>query len=202
MKNSLIYLNPNSLSREICESIINLYEEDTDKFDGRTFGGVNKKVKDTTDLMMKSETPKWKKIDNLLKKELQNNLKKYISEINTTIKFLNTESTNETDFKLFEENLTLESEFMVQKYECNKGKYVFHHDGNIDWEKKKYRVITYLWYLKDVLEGGETEFCGLKIKPEAGKLILFPASWCYPHCGRKPISNDKYIITGWLYHKE
>ena len=54
-------------------------------------------------------------------------------------------------------------------------------------------------YLNDVDEGGETEFWGtLKVKPEAGKLILFPATWTYPHCANIPISNAKYIITGWL----
>lgn len=203
MINNFIYLNQTSLSREICETIINLYEEDTDKFDGRTMGGVNKKVKDTIDVMINSEDSKWKKIENLLNKELQNNVKKYITEINNTVKNYNTESTtNETVFKIFEKNLTIEKQFMIQKYKSGSGKYVFHHDANIDWEQKKYRVITFLWYLKDVLEGGETEFCGFKIKPEAGKLLLFPATWCYPHCGKKPISGDKYIITGWLYYKD
>ena len=40
------------------------------------------------------------------------------------------------------------------------------------------------------------------IKPEAGKLLLFPASWTFPHCGQMPISHDKYIITGWLCEDE
>ena len=66
-------------------------------------------------------------------------------------------------------------------------------------QQKRYRMITYLWYLNDVDKGGETEFWGTyKVKPEAGKLILFPATWSYPHCGNIPISNAKYIITGWL----
>jgi hypothetical protein len=37
------------------------------------------------------------------------------------------------------------------------------------------------------------------VKPEAGKLLFFPATWTYPHRGMMPISNDKYIITGWIY---
>jgi hypothetical protein len=48
--------------------------------------------------------------------------------------------------------------------------------------------------------GGETEITGyIKIKPKTGSLLLFPATWTYPHCGKMPISNDKYIITGWVY---
>ena len=49
-------------------------------------------------------------------------------------------------------------------------------------------------------EGGETQFWdNYKVKPQKGKLVLFPASWTYPHSGLMPISHDKYIITGWIY---
>ena len=92
--------------------------------------------------------------------------------------------------------------FMIQKYNKNTGKYIYHHDFSV--EKDNYRVITYLWYLNDVEEGGETEFFGHEnqcIKPEKGKLILFPASPFYPHRGKVPINSDKYIITGWFYIK-
>ena len=69
-------------------------------------------------------------------------------------------------------------------------------------KKKTYRVLTYLFYLNDIDEGGETEFFGgdIKIIPKAGKLIIFPASWTFPHCGKMPISSNKYIITGWIYN--
>jgi hypothetical protein len=36
------------------------------------------------------------------------------------------------------------------------------------------------------------------IKPKSGKLLIFPACWTYPHRGTMPISDDKYIITGWI----
>ena len=76
--------------------------------------------------------------------------------------------------------------------------------GNLNnFEKKTYRVLTYLFYLNDVDEGGETEFYGgdIKIKPKQGKMILFPSSWTYPHSGKMPVSSNKYIITGWIYNK-
>jgi hypothetical protein len=57
-----------------------------------------------------------------------------------------------------------------------------------------------MWYLNDVHEGGETEFFGsYLIKAEIGKMIIFPSDWMFPHCGKTPISNDKYVLTGWLY---
>jgi predicted 2-oxoglutarate/Fe(II)-dependent dioxygenase YbiX len=95
---------------------------------------------------------------------------------------------------------------MIQKYTQNIGKYIYHNDGFVyendgkNFKNEKYRVLTFLWYLNDVSEGGETEFFGdMKIMPEAGKLILFPANWTFPHCAKTPISSDKYIITGWLF---
>jgi len=62
------------------------------------------------------------------------------------------------------------------------------------------RMLTFLWYINDVEEGGETQFWkNVKIKPTVGKLVLFPASWTYPHKANIPISHDKYVITGWIY---
>jgi hypothetical protein len=91
---------------------------------------------------------------------------------------------------------------MIQKYNKGIGKYVYHNDFQIEnnSDKYKYRVITFLWYLNTVDEGGETEFWdSYKIKPLSGKLLLFPANWCFQHRGIMPISDNKYIITGWLY---
>jgi len=63
------------------------------------------------------------------------------------------------------------------------------------------RIITFIWYLNNVEEGGETLFEDFKIKPMEGSLLFFPATWTYPHSGAMPTSNDKYIITGWIYNK-
>ena len=120
------------------------------------------------------------------------------------------------NLKLFNENLNkkygrtflnnnmFDTCFLMQKYNKNEGKFVYHDDFSILNDLKIHRVITYLWYLNNVDEGGTTEFLGgkLHIKPEKGKLVLFPASWCFPHRGNVPISNDKYIITGWFYEED
>lgn len=84
-----------------------------------------------------------------------------------------------------------------------KGKYLYHNDFDILFESMEFRAIAFIWYLNDVDIGGETEFFNgkIKIKPEVGKLLLFPSLWTYPHSGLIPLSSDKYIITGWLYAK-
>lgn len=60
------------------------------------------------------------------------------------------------------------------------------------------RFLSFIWYLNDVEIGGETEFLNGKVTPSTGKIVLFPATWTYLHKGCMPISNDKYIITGWI----
>ena len=113
------------------------------------------------------------------------------------------EEKSDQKFKIFESDHLKYYEFMVQKYQCNEGRYINHNDFSVEWSKNEYRVITYIFYLNDVNDGGETQFWNNeKVIPEKGKLVLFPASWVYPHRGLMPKSSDKYIITGWIYTKE
>ena len=140
----------------------------------------------------------WTKIEKFLYKELQGKLKKYIDRL--TKKSYQPENNNNYKFHFFDNNDLTTENFMVQKYVKKEGKYVYHNDGWVDYGNKKHRVITFLWYLNTVDEGGQTEMWeNTLIRPEKGKLLLFPASWCFPHRGIMPISSDKYIITGWLY---
>ena len=44
-----IYINNNSLSKEICKDIINKFELEKNKFEGQTLGGLNQNIKDTLD---------------------------------------------------------------------------------------------------------------------------------------------------------
>jgi prolyl 4-hydroxylase len=59
------------------------------------------------------------------------------------------------------------------------------------------RYLVFLWYLNDVIEGGETEFLDLDIRcrPRTGRLLVFPPFWMYRHAGRAPVSNAKYILS-------
>jgi len=196
------YINKNSLSKEICKDIINYFEnEETCKYEGNTGGGLRKDIKDTLDfqILSKNENTKqhWNKIRDLLERELNNNVKNYVKKINDAITI--NEENSENKYKVFDKFVSFDI-IQIQRYTKQKGRYIYHQDFSTDWQEKKYRVITFLWYLNDVEEGGETEFwTTYRVKPESGKLLLFPATWTYPHRGMMPISNDKYIITGWIY---
>jgi len=181
-----IYSNNKSISRELCADIIDMFENENDKYEGITMSGLDKKVKDTTDFIIPKVSDKWNKISSFLTDELTRNITLYFKQLNNLIFFKNKEITIK--------------HFQIQRYTANIGKYIYHNDADIDVDENKYRIITFLWYLNTVDAGGETEFNGdILVKPEVGKLILFPATWTFPHCGKMPISNDKYILTGWIY---
>ena len=188
--------------KEVCSDIIHYVEiEEDGKYEGVTGGGLRKDIKDTLDFQIcatnEKNKPHWNKIRDLLERELNINIKKYVKSINDAI--IIDEENSQDKYKVFDKFVSFDT-IQIQRYTKMKGKYIYHQDFRADWETKKFRVITFLWYLNDVAEGGETEFWAKhRIKPEAGKLLLFPATWTYPHRGMMPISNDKYIITGWIY---
>lgn len=184
-----IYSYNYSIPKETCNDIIEIFENfKEEQEDGKTVSGVRKNIKDTKEIQVDIEKTNtvWTQIVFLLRKELEIHFNKYMNKLNIKRTF---------------DHLSIEgSNFRFQKYEKNEGKYNFHDDFVLG-KNNDFRSITFIWYLNTVSEGGETEFFkenGLCIKPEAGKLILFPSFWNFPHRGKVPISSHKYIIVGWL----
>ena len=95
-------------------------------------------------------------------------------------------------------NKTHVGTFKLQKYE------VGGHFAKLHSEKTSFRglprILVWMTYLNDIEDGGETEFThyDLKIKPEAGKTLIWPAEWTHAHRGCPTLSGAKYIVTGWF----
>lgn len=88
--------------------------------------------------------------------------------------------------------------YKIQKTLPGQGYHIWHcEDMNLEFRK---RIGTYILYLNDVEDGGETEFLYLnqRIKPSAGTLVVFPAGYIHTHRGNPPLTGTKYILTGWL----
>ena len=83
--------------------------------------------------------------------------------------------------------------------------YSWHCDASISWRNPMNsdwrRIISSITYLNDDYEGGETEYLYYKkrIKPEKGKLLIWPAGMTHCHRGGLVLSGTKYIATGWFY---
>ena len=85
----------------------------------------------------------------------------------------------------------------LQRTKIGGGFHEFHFEqANINTCR---RCIVWSIYLNDVAEGGETEFLyqHKRIKAKKGTAVFFPACYTHTHRGNPPISNNKYILTGW-----
>lgn len=87
--------------------------------------------------------------------------------------------------------------FKIQKTKIGGGYHVWHYESAN--REMCHRLLTWILYLNDVEEGGETEFLyyPMRVKPKTGTLIIWPTAFTHTHRGNPPISNEKYIVTGW-----
>ena len=89
-------------------------------------------------------------------------------------------------------------EVKIQKTKVGEGYHTWHCENAA--MKARNRILAFMVYLNDVTEGGETEFLYQKcrFKPERNTMLVWPAQFTHVHRGNPPLSNDKYIITGWV----
>jgi hypothetical protein len=88
--------------------------------------------------------------------------------------------------------------FKIQKTKVGGGYHVWHFESTT--RELSNRLLTWILHLNDVQEGGETEFLyqHMRVKPEQGTLVIWPAAFTHTHRGNPPLSNEKYIVTGWI----
>lgn len=89
-------------------------------------------------------------------------------------------------------------EHKVQKTEIGQGYHIWHCENGGTLTSR--RILVWTLYLNDVEEGGETEFLyqHKRVKPKTGTLVIWPAGFTHVHRGNPPLSNTKYIATGWV----
>ena len=90
--------------------------------------------------------------------------------------------------------------FKLQKTLPGEGYHVWHDEHQLSY-KDSSRVVTYVIYLNDDYDAGETEFISksMRITPKKGTLALFPCNYTHAHRGNPPLSGEKYILTGWVH---
>ena len=193
-----IYEKENSLSEDICNKFINYYEENEDLIsedllisrNNKNIKNLNKRNSKGIDIHFFDKYIILKDVLDDVKKELFENIIIYFHTlINKNI------IVNELD------KISINT-ISIHKYNINEGFFSYHQDYTKTYTKtdEKKRFISFIWYLNDVDEGGETEFFGYyKIKPKKGKLLLFPSDWLFPHSSKKSISDNKYILSGWIF---
>lgn len=185
---------PHFLSSDVCASIIRRFENDPRKKHGYFYYDVNghtvERDKMNTELMI-SGLEGWTDIDRIFREHTTRAYETYMSHIHTRFQKYN-DVYHVYDRELASQRVTF-TPFPIQRIDKG-GRYDWHHDGNVD---KPYFVqaLFYLNTLEDG-EGGCTEFTnGRKVRPETGKLLVYPCSWTFLHTGGEVLGGPKYICT-------
>jgi len=180
--NSFIFEKKQALAQDICKEMIRRFEADTEnQYPGR-IGQMHDKdtsIKRSTDLVT-SGKDSWKDLD----KELFRSLGSALMEFRERYPFF------QGSFK--------DNGYAIQRTDPGEF-YHWHIDGGS--HEFSQRQLVAVWYLNDVDgPGGETEFSyqNIKVKPEAGKLVLFPPFWTHEHRGVTLEKGVKYIATTWV----
>jgi hypothetical protein len=74
---------------------------------------------------------------------------------------------------------------------------MFH--GHFDASKTYHRIVSVVMFLNEDFTGGELEFkeFGLKIKPQAGDVLVFPSSYPYMHKVNSVKFGVRYSVVKW-----
>ena len=180
--NTFIFEKKQALDTAFCNDVIQRFEDNAqDQYEGRIGQMANQdnSIKRSTDLVV-SGKPHWQDVDRALFKSLGI----AIREFRNQYPYFN------GPFKDMGYGLQRTSPGEFYHWHIDGGSHDFSH-----------RQLVAIWYLNDVEgPGGETEFLfqDLKIKPEQGKLLLFPPFWTHEHRGVTLESGFKYIATTWV----
>ena len=171
----------------LCEKIVSFFEENKDlQSQGAVGDGVDEKIKKSTDITIYPNNLKEEKF--FLFKDYLNSLNQCYQDYRETYPFL----------KKFIKKVDL-GYFNIQRYLPGG------HFANLHSERTSlqnlHRLFAWMTYLNDVDDGGTTDFdyFDIKVKPEKGKTLIWPAEWTHAHTGSILKSGKKYIITGWMH---
>ena len=176
---------PNILSPELCEQVINDFEEKLNHDPGidlkRQHGGANHRS--GTALYVRVNDG-WGPTRDIINQATGRGVQAYYDEYPTII----SRSTSHT--------------IKLQRTKPGEG---FH-----DWHCEAFnaatchRVLFWMIYLNTTPEGeGTTEWInqGVKVQPEQGKLVICPSGFTHAHRGNPTYTDTKYVATGWYTHQ-
>jgi hypothetical protein len=184
---------PNFVSHELCKKIIDKFENDDKKHEGflryKCGESIVNRDKFNTQLLI-GELDNWKEINSEISKYMSKVPTEYLRQVYYNFNY-------DQEHHPYDRFMDIQS---TRHQGCNiqrikKGDKFMWHCDNSPNGKAFLQVILYLNTL-DVHEGGCTEFSnGRMIRPEIGKILIFPCSWTFPHQGNEVKADVKYICT-------
>lgn len=187
MFKDLIYEKQDAITKQECAEFIKWFWSNTDlHVQGKVYGGVDaSSLSNTVNLDRKNTTQAYPKpedpISDTITKIIFSGYDEYASKLPVP-----------------QGQPLCTTTYSIRVYRKGEGKFLEHVDQSAG--PNVTRIFGVILYLNTVDDGGETDFLdyNLKIKPEAGKLLIFPCNYLYRHQGNIPISDDKYIVTAFI----
>ena len=180
LSGSFIWQQEDVLTPARCQDIIKRFEAHPDKAPGRAGADAGERpaLKRSTDLTLVGS--EWQDVDRWL-----------FSSLSAALRDMR------RHYPYFRGRFK-DQGYAVQR--TGEGEY-YHWHVDADSPALSERQLVAIWYLNDVAgPGGETEFLhqGVKIRPAAGRLILFPPFWTHQHRGVTLRQGVKYLATTWI----
>lgn len=175
----------NNLS--LCDKLIEYHKTSPTKEPGLAYDDnagefiENKKIKDSVDV------------------GLQINTEEYELYVNELINICN-QYTEQFPYSSSSIKWGLLEKINIQYYPPGGGFHQWHCERSSGVYPSSSRHLVFMTYLNTIVDQGETEFWHqkIKVKPEKGLTLIWPADWTYTHRGIASPTQDKYIITGWI----
>jgi hypothetical protein len=170
------------ISKQVCDLMIDYHKNTSNKWQGLSgeYAIVNKSMKDSIDCKLEDPT-----ISKIYNDELQKCIDLYIEKYpycNCSDPWKTVETGN------------------LQYYPPGGGYHGWHSERACYSRPMSSRHLVFITYLNDVTDQGETGFYHqkIKIRPEKGLTIIWPADWTFTHRGITSPTQEKYIYTGWF----
>lgn len=172
-----------TLSKDQCNQLIKMYDEDDRKVRGEVLapGGtvVDDTIKSSTDLQLNFLNTDDGEYNDIILPRLKEGLDLF---------------KNKYQFLLYDDRWDISGEYNIQKYVDGEGFFKPHceHGAN-----NPYRMLAWMIYLTDSISGTEFPYQNTIVEARKGNLAIWSAGWTHPHKGQTPNVGLKYIITGW-----
>ncbi|MGE3475361.1 MAG: 2OG-Fe(II) oxygenase [Rhodospirillaceae bacterium] len=178
---------PGAVPAELCAKIISAFERDPARKASRVIvegKAVDHEYRSGTQLAISRQSPEWEALFMAVVPMMRSTMEQYMAKHRGLAELVDAEGLD----------CTLP---MIERVDPGQG-FDWHYDAT---RPVTNRVAAGLLYLSDVTEAGETEFIdGLKVKPAAGKIALFPPYWTHFHRGVSPAREAKYVWSYfWIY---
>ena len=195
----LILELPNFVPQSLCKKMIQIFENAPNQKPGTVTYGDDRRVIPEQKISIDS-CPCPTCIP-----EAEHEYKECVKFIESALELYKLQIKNEYEYKqklhtfeqILDSRLKCKFEPSVQK-QPKGGKYAWHYD----WGDGVGHFVVIMIYLNTLEpdEGGCTEFGnGRKVRPECGKVVIWPATWAYPHCGNEVKGESKYTIVSSIH---